>query len=208
MLLAMSASAGPNDDYQPPTPMTSESSDSYDAGAESSTAPAPTPTVGDGAPAPSYDAPTYLYVDTPGPVAEVTEEELEKEEKNTPAPVDIEATSAPTAYYVEITSIGGEEKTPTDPVYGDDEETEEEEMPMENPTDGASCSTYDEDVSATYMTFSINCLPCGVGSCFSALSCCFGLNNFLFFRAFIPTLRHQSLNVFRFWISCLSDTNA
>ena len=147
MLLAMAASAGPNDDYQPPTPMTSESSsDSYDAGAESSTAPAPTPTVGDGAPAPSYDAPTYLYVDTPGPVAAVDETEMEEAEKDTPAPVDIEATSAPTAYYVETTSMGGEEKTPTDPVYGDDEETEEEEMPMENPADGASCSTYDEDV--------------------------------------------------------------
>eukprot|EP00752_Nemacystus_decipiens_P012631 g11187.t1 len=137
LLLAMAASAGPSDDsYE------SESAD---------TSPVPAPTVGDGAPAPSYDAPTYELVDTPAPAPVVDEEEMEEAEKRgTPAPVDIEATSAPTEYYMETTSEGGMEKTPDEPL-NDDETPEEEEMPMDNPADGASCSIYDETVHAAHM---------------------------------------------------------
>ena len=88
---------------------------------------------------------TEIYP-TPSPVAEqpVTTSDMEE----TPAPSEMGKTSAPTAYYMESTSQGGQEKTPTDPLYGDDEE-DEEETPMENPDDGAgsSCTNYDEDVS-------------------------------------------------------------
>eukprot|EP00903_Cladosiphon_okamuranus_P018127 g16682.t1 len=107
---------------------------------------APSPVKTDGMPAPNYDAPVYL--ETPAPVVEVDEEEM-AEAQETPAPIAIEASSAPTAYYMETTSEGGMEKTPDDPVFGGDgeEETPEpEEMPMNNPTEGASCSIYDEDV--------------------------------------------------------------
>ena len=151
LLLAMAVSAGPNDDYQPKTSGSGDSAsgDSYD-GAEEVYDTAPSPVENDGMPAPNYDAPVYLYPETPAPVEEVTAEEMAEAEE-TPAPVEVEKTSAPTAYYMETTSEGGMEKTPTDPVYGDEEEAapEPEEMPMENPTEGGSCSTYDEDVRSS-----------------------------------------------------------
>ncbi|CBJ26856.1 conserved unknown protein [Ectocarpus siliculosus] len=76
--------------------------------------------------------------------AEVTPEPV----VDTPAPSpDMETTSGPTEYYVETTEDGDMEKMPMSDGGSEKEEEEEEEpIPMENPEDGMSCSTYDEDV--------------------------------------------------------------
>eukprot|EP00752_Nemacystus_decipiens_P012630 g11186.t1 len=86
---------------------------------------------------------TEVYI-TPSPVADPTYSTSSDLDK-TPAPSALPETSAPTEYYMETTSEGGMEKTPEDPVYGDDDE--ETEVPMDNPDEGSgsSCTTYDED---------------------------------------------------------------
>ncbi|CAM9556356.1 unnamed protein product [Ectocarpus fasciculatus] len=65
----------------------------------------------------------------------------------TPEPVSsaasVEGTAEPTDYYVETTD-GGQETTAMG--GGTDDGGDDEAVPMENPDDGASCSTYDEDV--------------------------------------------------------------
>ncbi|CAN0085600.1 unnamed protein product [Ectocarpus sp. 8 AP-2014] len=127
--------------YSGPTPTyrsdSSDSSDSSDANAgpnDDYTSPVTTPSPT-----------TEIYPDlSESYEAEVTPEPV----MDTPAPTpDMETTSGPTEYYVETTEDGDMEKMPTSDGGSEEEEEEEEEpLPMENPEDGMSCSTYDEDV--------------------------------------------------------------
>ena len=132
LLLAAAVSAGPNDDYLPPSP------------SKTDMAPTPVESVD------SYDSPTEIYPETTE-TATSEEEMLESYEEETPAPFTIPETSAPTEYYVETTDGGEMDEMPAEP-EGEKEEEEEEEEPIpmdDSPAEGASCTTYDEDVSMT-----------------------------------------------------------
>lgn len=133
VLLAGVVFAGPSDDYLPPSPATSGT--------------APTPM------ADSYDSPTEIYPEITDPYAEAAEEEMFGEyEDPTPAPVEMEReeTSSPTEMYVETTDEGEMYYMPVGE-DGDEEEQDTMAMPMDEKPEGASCSTYDEDVSTTIL---------------------------------------------------------
>lgn len=129
ILLAMAASAGRNDDYPAPAPASSSDASAAMAPEASSTED-------------SYDSPTEIYPETPAPIIGDTPEPYTEA---TDGPIN-DLTSAPTDYYVETTDEGGMEEIPSSTTDGGEDEGEEA-APMDNPVDGASCSTYDEDVS-------------------------------------------------------------
>ena len=113
--------------------------------------PAPSPSMTDTAPTPvagsdSYDSPTEIYPETTD--TSTSAEEMSEYVEETPAPFTVAETSAPTEYYVETTDGGEMDEMPVDPEGEKEEEEEEEPMPMDDsPAEGASCTTYDEDVS-------------------------------------------------------------
>lgn len=129
LLLALAANAGANDDYNAP-------------------APAPEYT---GEEAAAYPIEIYPETDT----TEMNDPPSSSEE-TTPSPVfspteSADATAEPTDFYIETTDGGGEEKVPMGSMV-DGGEDDREEMAMENPGDGESCSTYDEDVRTVAAT--------------------------------------------------------
>lgn len=135
ILFAMTVSAHRNNDYRYPTPAPASSADSSDS-SDSSAATAPEAYTEY-----SYESPTEIYPGTPTPT---TGDSPGPYTDATPGPV-YDATPALTDDDVENTEEGAMPVIPSS-TAGNGEEEENVAAPMNNAVDGASCSTYDEDV--------------------------------------------------------------